>query len=66
MGTEPYPLAGAAQAGGGEEHGEDDAIHRQRLFSLVDIQVYTVLWFFAYAFPHPPQRILEELKGRVP
>merc|ERR1712100_70249 len=24
-------------------------------FSLVDIQVYTVLWFFAYAFPHPPK-----------
>jgi len=35
-------------------------------FSLVDIQVYTVLWFFAEAFPHPPQRILEELDGRVP
>merc|ERR1719387_215937 len=35
-------------------------------FSVVDIQVYTVLWFFAYAFPHPPQRILEELEGRVP
>merc|ERR1711972_1170468 len=35
-------------------------------FSLVDIQVYTVLWFFAYAFPHPPQRILEELQGEVP
>merc|ERR1719502_2027045 len=35
-------------------------------FSLVDIQVYTVLWFFAYAFPHPPQRILEELEGQVP
>jgi inosose dehydratase len=35
-------------------------------FSLVDIQVYTVLWFFAYAFPHPPQMILEELKGHVP
>jgi len=35
-------------------------------FSLVDIQVYTVLWFFAEAFPHPPQRILEELKGQVP
>merc|ERR1712100_756191 len=30
------------------------------------IQVYTVLWFFAYAFPHPPQRILEELEGQVP
>merc|ERR1719420_2312182 len=35
-------------------------------FSLGDIQVYTVLWFFAEAFPHPPQRILEELDGRVP
>merc|ERR1711985_172733 len=35
-------------------------------FSLVDIQVYTVLWFFAYAFPHPPQMILEELSGEVP
>merc|ERR1719262_35254 len=35
-------------------------------FSMVDIQVYTVLWFFAYAFPHPPQRILEELQGQVP
>merc|ERR1719171_260590 len=35
-------------------------------FSVVDIQVYTVLWFFAYAFPHPPQKILEELEGRVP
>merc|ERR1719230_2001672 len=35
-------------------------------FSLVDIQVYTVLWFFAEAFPHPPQRILDELKGQVP
>merc|ERR1719316_2096111 len=35
-------------------------------FSMVDIQVYTVLWFFAYAFPHPPQRILEELEGQVP
>merc|ERR1740138_1048605 len=35
-------------------------------FSMVDIQVYTVLWFFAYAFPHPPQMILEELQGQVP
>jgi len=35
-------------------------------FSLVDIQVYTVLWFFAEAFPHPPQRILQELEGQVP
>jgi inosose dehydratase len=35
-------------------------------FSLVDIQVYTVLWFFAYAFPYPPQTILEELSGQVP
>merc|ERR1712054_504963 len=35
-------------------------------FSLVDIQVYSVLWFFAYAFPYPPQAILEELSGQVP
>jgi glutathione S-transferase len=35
-------------------------------FSLVDIQVYTVLWFFAYAFPHPPQDILGELNGQAP
>ena len=35
-------------------------------FSMVDIQVYTTLWFFAYQFPHPPQPILEDLKGQVP
>jgi len=35
-------------------------------FSIVDIQVYVVLWFFSEAFPHPPQKILEDLKGQVP
>jgi NAD(P)-dependent dehydrogenase (short-subunit alcohol dehydrogenase family)/glutathione S-transferase len=35
-------------------------------FSIVDIQVYVTLWFFSEAFPHPPQKILEDLKGQVP
>eukprot|EP00413_Alexandrium_margalefii_P034924 CAMPEP_0204600574 /NCGR_PEP_ID=MMETSP0661-20131031/55516_1 /ASSEMBLY_ACC=CAM_ASM_000606 /TAXON_ID=109239 /ORGANISM="Alexandrium margalefi, Strain AMGDE01CS-322" /LENGTH=290 /DNA_ID=CAMNT_0051611385 /DNA_START=65 /DNA_END=937 /DNA_ORIENTATION=- len=34
--------------------------------SMVDIQVYVVLWFFGDAFPHPPQTYLEDLKGQVP
>merc|ERR1719191_2474289 len=36
------------------------------MFTMVDIQVYVTLWFFSEAFPHPPQKILEELKGQVP
>merc|ERR1719217_753537 len=35
-------------------------------FSIVDIQVYVTLWFFSEAFPHPPQKILQELQGQVP
>merc|ERR1719161_1178083 len=35
-------------------------------FTMVDIQVYVTLWFFSEAFPHPPQKILEELQGQVP
>jgi NAD(P)-dependent dehydrogenase (short-subunit alcohol dehydrogenase family) len=35
-------------------------------FSVVDIQVYVTLWFFSEAFPHPPQKILQELQGQVP
>mmetsp|Transcript_81179 Transcript_81179/g.181622 ORF Transcript_81179/g.181622 Transcript_81179/m.181622 type:complete len:289 (-) Transcript_81179:186-1052(-) len=34
--------------------------------TMVDIQVYVVLWFFSDAFPHPPQTYLEDLKGQVP
>merc|ERR1719375_1631832 len=35
-------------------------------FTMVDIQVYVTLWFFSEAFPHPPQKILQELTGQVP
>merc|ERR1719428_1108559 len=35
-------------------------------FTMVDIQVYVTLWFFSEAFPHPPQKILQELKGQIP
>jgi transaldolase len=35
-------------------------------FSVVDIQVYVTLWFFSEAFPHPPQRILQDLQGQLP
>jgi NAD(P)-dependent dehydrogenase (short-subunit alcohol dehydrogenase family)/glutathione S-transferase len=35
-------------------------------FTMVDIQVYVTLWFFSEAFPHPPQKILQELSGQVP
>jgi len=35
-------------------------------FTMVDIQVYVVLWFFGDAFPHPPQKYLVDLKGQVP
>merc|ERR1719310_181158 len=35
-------------------------------FTVVDIQVYVTLWFFSEAFPHPPQKILQELQGQVP
>merc|ERR1712193_217792 len=35
-------------------------------FTMVDIQVYVTLWFFSEAFPHPPQKILQELQGQVP
>jgi len=35
-------------------------------FSVVDVQVYVTLWFFSEAFPHPPQRILQELQGQLP
>merc|ERR1711871_1094119 len=31
-----------------------------------DIQCYVVLWFFSEAFPHPPQKILQELQGQLP
>mmetsp|Transcript_5699 Transcript_5699/g.12963 ORF Transcript_5699/g.12963 Transcript_5699/m.12963 type:complete len:95 (-) Transcript_5699:59-343(-) len=33
---------------------------------MVDIQVWVVLWFFGDAFPHPPQKYLEDLEGQVP
>jgi hypothetical protein len=36
------------------------------VFTVVDIQVYVTLWFFSEAFPHPPQKILQELQGQVP
>merc|ERR1711937_552851 len=35
-------------------------------FTVVDIEVYVTLWFFSEAFPHPPQKILQELSGQVP
>jgi len=35
-------------------------------FTMVDIQVYVTLWFFSEAFPHPPQKILQDLQGQVP
>merc|ERR1719421_126278 len=35
-------------------------------FTMVDIQVYVTLWFFSEAFPHPPQKILQELQGQIP
>merc|ERR1712193_532346 len=35
-------------------------------FTVVDIQVYVTLWFFSEAFPHPPQKILQELQGQIP
>merc|ERR1712159_227778 len=35
-------------------------------FTMVDIQVYVTLWFFSEAFPHPPQKILQELTGQIP
>jgi 3-dehydroquinate synthase len=35
-------------------------------FTMVDIQVYVTLWFFSEAFPHPPQKILQELDGQIP
>jgi glutathione S-transferase len=35
-------------------------------FSTVDIRVYVCLWFFSEAFPYPPQKILEDLKGQLP
>lgn len=34
--------------------------------TMVDIQVWVLLWFFGDAFPHPPQKYLEDLKGQVP
>mmetsp|Transcript_51631 Transcript_51631/g.165287 ORF Transcript_51631/g.165287 Transcript_51631/m.165287 type:complete len:556 (-) Transcript_51631:300-1967(-) len=34
--------------------------------STVDVQVYVTLWFFGEAFPHPPQTILQDLKGQLP
>merc|ERR1711907_805719 len=34
--------------------------------TVVDIQCYVTLWFFSEAFPHPPQKILQELQGQVP
>jgi len=34
--------------------------------STVDIQVYVTLWFFSDAFPYPPQKILEDLQGKLP
>jgi len=34
--------------------------------SAVDIQVYICLWFFGEEFPHPPQPILQDLKGELP
>jgi NAD(P)-dependent dehydrogenase (short-subunit alcohol dehydrogenase family)/glutathione S-transferase len=36
------------------------------MFTIVDIQVYITLWFFSEAFPHPPQKILQDLQGQVP
>merc|ERR1719428_780949 len=36
------------------------------VFTVVDIQCYVVLWFFSEAFPHPPQKILQELGDQVP
>jgi len=35
-------------------------------FTMVDIQVWVVLWFFGDAFPHPPQCYLQEMQGEVP
>merc|ERR1719440_452076 len=35
-------------------------------FSIVDIQVYVTLWFFSEAFPHPLQKILQDLQGQIP
>jgi transaldolase len=35
-------------------------------FTVVDVQVYVTLWFFSEAFPHPPQRILQDLQGQLP
>jgi NAD(P)-dependent dehydrogenase (short-subunit alcohol dehydrogenase family)/glutathione S-transferase len=35
-------------------------------FTMVDIQVYVTLWFFSEAFPHPPQKILQDLQGKIP
>lgn len=35
-------------------------------FTIVDVQVYVTLWFFSEAFPHPPQKILEDLQGQLP
>lgn len=34
--------------------------------STVDIQCYVTLWFFGDAFPYPPQKILDDLKGKLP
>lgn len=34
--------------------------------STVDVQVYVTLWFFGEAFLHPPQTILQDLKGQLP
>jgi len=34
--------------------------------SMVDIQVWVLMWFFGDAFPHPPQCYLKELEGQVP
>jgi glutathione S-transferase len=35
-------------------------------FSLVDIQVYSVIRFFEKEFPHPPQPIMQNLTGKAP
>uniref|UniRef100_A0A7S0BD66 Glutathione transferase n=1 Tax=Pyrodinium bahamense TaxID=73915 RepID=A0A7S0BD66_9DINO len=50
----------------GSEKGRASEYIAGDFVSPVDIRVYVCLWFFSEAFPYPPQKILEDLKGQIP
>merc|ERR1712176_1141687 len=49
-----------------QKHGKASNYIAGDYISTVDIQVWVTLWFFGDAFPHPPQHILQDLKGQLP